>query len=41
MKSLEIYFLTDWGGGGGGVCSHVSEERPLFSNFVKKIIPKF
>ena len=38
MKSLEIRFLTDWGGGGGGgmVCSYFSEERRLFSNFVQQ-----
>ena len=41
MKSLEIHFLTDCGGGGGMVCSYFSEERPLFSNFAQNIIPKF
>ena len=44
MKSLEIRFLTDCGGGGGRegmVCSIFSEEWQLFSNFVQKIIPKF
>ena len=42
MKSLEIHFLTDCGGGGVGlVCSYFSEERRLFSNFVQKTIPKF
>ena len=39
MKSLEIRFLTDWGG--GVVCSYFSEERRLYSNSVQKIIPKF
>ena len=34
MKSLDVRFLTDWWGGGG--CSHFSEERRLFSNFVQK-----